>query len=414
MEHHLSQLLEPELLTFFGWWQIAVCLFAFASLLAIWWHLGRKREDYGQVWLALSVLCWSFSGGVEVYYAHQIKVQQQSLVDAFERGGEEAEKVLSIKDWQEQALALKATMESMNFQRNGLRSILSLLNSFFILLALPWFRHIPPRIEGLVKGEWWLLFVLVPFLGFMLATVGMLVAGQPSRIVNSLDVLYGILFTLPFLGWILKTSFENRGLKSLAWLSVLCILFTAVAQAYKLFAPDADLTLLSSIFKTSLIMLFFALALSWVKELAEFVIPAPHRMHLSFGRAKTASGRYRHSVQLKGFPWPSELAIPITRTRFELLLRFAHRKDEEGEGWLDIRPKNDPRANRQYDINDANEYIRLIDNILEGVAGQTNGEVALSRAQLKQALFEQSDKRDGKIRLRLPAANITIPEELLS
>jgi hypothetical protein len=43
-------------------------LFAFVALMGIWWHLGRKRTDFGQVGLALSVLFWSFSGLVTVYF----------------------------------------------------------------------------------------------------------------------------------------------------------------------------------------------------------------------------------------------------------------------------------------------------------------------------------------------------------
>jgi hypothetical protein len=57
-----------DLLSFFGWWQFSVCSFAFVALMGIWWHIGRKQNDFGQVWLAISVLCWSFSGLVEVYF----------------------------------------------------------------------------------------------------------------------------------------------------------------------------------------------------------------------------------------------------------------------------------------------------------------------------------------------------------
>lgn len=45
-----------------------VCLFAFLGLMTIWYHIGRKQKDLGQVFLALSILCWSLSGGVELVF----------------------------------------------------------------------------------------------------------------------------------------------------------------------------------------------------------------------------------------------------------------------------------------------------------------------------------------------------------
>ena len=60
--------INNETFLFYGWWQFSVCLSAFIALLSIWWHIGKKQNDLGQVWLALSVLAWSFSGAVEVYF----------------------------------------------------------------------------------------------------------------------------------------------------------------------------------------------------------------------------------------------------------------------------------------------------------------------------------------------------------
>jgi len=64
-----------QILNFYGWWQLVTCLFAFMGLLAIWYHLGRKKGDFGQVWLALSILCWSISGGIEVYYSNLVAAE---------------------------------------------------------------------------------------------------------------------------------------------------------------------------------------------------------------------------------------------------------------------------------------------------------------------------------------------------
>ena len=65
----ITEMINSELLSFYGWWQFVVCLFGFIALLRIWWHIGRKQKDFGQVWLALSILCWSFSGAFEIYFA---------------------------------------------------------------------------------------------------------------------------------------------------------------------------------------------------------------------------------------------------------------------------------------------------------------------------------------------------------
>lgn len=96
---------EKLLLNTFGWWQFSVCLFAFSALMAIWWHLGRKESDKGQVWLAVSVLCWSLSGLVEVYYSYLLESSN--------------------------------SVDNIKSDMGSLKSILSLCNSFFILMALP-------------------------------------------------------------------------------------------------------------------------------------------------------------------------------------------------------------------------------------------------------------------------------------
>ncbi|MEO0583544.1 MAG: hypothetical protein AAF135_15070, partial [Bacteroidota bacterium] len=90
--------MNSEVISFYGWWQFSVCLFAFFALLSIWWHIGKKQHDFGQVWLALSVLCWGISGAFEIYFTSR-GITSGYVID-------------------------------------GWRSIWSLLNSLFILLAL--------------------------------------------------------------------------------------------------------------------------------------------------------------------------------------------------------------------------------------------------------------------------------------
>ena len=81
----------------------------------------------------------------------------------------------------------------------------------------------------------------------------------------------------------------------------------------------------------------------------------------------------------------------------------------KGEGWLEIKPKSESRPEKNYDIQDHNEIRRLIHALLDGIFGKGNWTRNLHEQPLRQALFEMSEKRERKIRLALPAANVTLP-----
>ena len=137
--------------------------------MAIWWHIGRKQKDFGQVWLALSILCWSFSGLGEIIYSHS-----------------------SIDNFQERT------------QLDGWRSIFSLLNSLFILLALPWFRYIPEKIAPIIESNYWRLIVGIPFIFSLIPTLRKLFTGQSNTLISEtrclLCLFYLNLFRLCFMG----------------------------------------------------------------------------------------------------------------------------------------------------------------------------------------------------------------------
>ena len=406
-----QSILEPELLSFYGWWQMVVCLFAFVALMAIWWHIGRRQKDVGQVWLALSVLCWSFSGGVEVFYANQFQQKNKVVYEKINQLIESPEElneaeIFSIKKEKEKIEKQKL---NRSYRLNGWRSIFSLFNSLFILLSLPWFRYIPKKIEPIIKSKYWHFIVGLPFLFSLLPTVSKMFAGNSFGIVSELDVYYAIL-TLVFLGYVLWESFAKRRLLLLAWLSVVCILITFVAQLYKFTDKGVDLTLFSAIFKTSLIMIFFALALSWVKELAENIIPDAAALFLQFKKEKSGNHKMGHFVSIKGIPGKGQKWIKLSPTLYELFLRFAERKKSEGEDWLEIKPKNDSRSGKLYDVNDHNEIKRLLNALLDGVFGKNLWTKEKHFLPLKNTLFEMSDKRERKICLRVPGSNIFYSE----
>lgn len=359
-----------NILEIFGYWQFAVCLFAGLGLLAIWWHIGRLQDDFGQVWLALSVFCWSISGLVEVLFANN------------DQG-----KMINLVAW---------------------RSILSLFNSLFILLALPWFRNVPLWLSPLVKHKFWPLVIGLPFLFSLLPTISALVTGSRSGFIGELDVYYALL-TLVFLGAVLWTSFRQRRLPFLAWLSVVCILITLVAQAYKFSLQLDGLVLFSAIFKTNLIMLFFALALSWVKELSEAAV-LPGERRLSLKLISSTSAKEKNKVVITGLAnFARPVSCPLTPASFQLLQTFVHKRQDANlsGGWLEIKPKNVNRNGVVYDISDHNQIKRLLINLADGIYGKDNWSKDLHLIPLREALFEPSPNQERKIRLALPADRLS-------
>ncbi len=360
---------EAEILYFFGWWQLSVCSFAFLSLLAIWWHIGKKKGDFGQVWLALSVLCWSLSGLTEIIFATSVHYKQGHL-EVF-------------------------------------RSLFSLFNSLFILLALPWFKYLPSRIESVIKSKYWYAIIGLPFIFSILPTLSKIWLFRTYNMVSEPDVYFAFL-TLLFLGSVLWTSFKKRQLVLLAYLSLVSIGITFIAQLYKLTDADINLTLFSAIFKTSLIMIFFALALSWVKELSENVIPHPSLMGLRLFYERKNPDKVIYYAVITGIPGIKPRPITLTNSNYNLLNKFAHRRKMVRDGWLEIKPKENTRDKKLYDIHDHNQIKRLIVSLLNGLFGPESWTKEQHYFPLKESLFESSDNRERKIRIRLAKENISL------
>ena len=291
--------------------------------MAIWWHLGRRKGDSGQVWLALSVLCWSMAGFGQIYFASN---------------------------------------PSSEYVANGWQSIVSIFNSLFILLSLPYFQFIPDRLTHLIKSEYWKFIIGFPFVFALLPTVSKLI-GLGEGTIRELDVYFSLM-TLIFLGIVLWESFDKRNLRYLAILSVVTIFVTLLAQFSKLdfllpAALSGNLVLLSAVFKTMLIMIFFALALSWVKEekKKQFVALKETQFQIN------ASDKSVHII----LPDGSSRKVSLNQSRFDLLQKFAKAR-VNGNSWLRIKPK-DARSNVEYDISDHNQIRRLNESLLDGLYG---------------------------------------------
>ena len=364
---------------FYGWWQITVGLFSFAALLSVWKHITKDQpngeKDLGLMWLSLAVLAWAVSGIVDVAYANTIN--------------------------------LNSTLDPTIYE--GLRSIASLFNSAFILLALPCFKHIPKTINPIIKSTYWRFWVLITFLFAVLLTAFMLwgiIVPAKISFIYSVDVLYAI-FTLIFLGLVIWSSFAKRGLVVLAYLSAICIACTLAAQLFKLNDSDFLRVFFSCTFKTILIMLFFALTLSWIQELSQNFIPKPKDLHLVFIRKKNEWNKFEHNIILTLPPDIQTRKIAFTEKNFSLLLKFASKRQEalnDKDSWLEIQPKSAKKG--AYDIKDYNQINRILDTILNETKGPENWSIDEDRNYLKQVLFEYNSR---KIRLKVAPENITLP-----
>ncbi len=359
-----------QILNFFGWWELVTCSFAFLGLLSIWYHLGKKKGDVGQVWLALSVFCWAISGAIDIYYSH-VDYTPQNIISV-----------------------------------NGWRSILSLLNSLFILLSLPWFKHKPAWLKPMIETKTWYIIIGLPFLFSLLPTVSRMITGSSESLVSELDVYFAV-FTLIVLVFILWESFTKRGLYLLGYLSVIFVLVTLVAQLYKITDEVQTLLLISAIFKSLLIMIFFSLALSWVKDLAEVLKINASDIYLSLDKRKQSNGRYQNLISITGIPETDSKSFTITNTYYDLLQKFIlAKKTSPTGGWLEIKPKSTSR-NIDYPIKDYNEIKRLTISLLDGLYGKGLWDKERHELPFKEALFEFSKEKGRQIRIKLPIDHIS-------
>ena len=378
-----------EIYLFFGYWQVVVCLFAFVALMAIWNNFSKNQlnntQDQGLWWLSFSILVWAFSGGLEIYYGIYFE---------------------SIQSNYKQQLLL-----------NSGRSLLSILNSTFILLSLPFFKYVPTvgPLKRIMEPASWKIWILT-LAGFVLVLTCCLTTilyQLPSSSVstnqfltsatNMIDVFYAFL-TLLILGITLWNSFDQRNFRALAILTVICIGFTVIAQVMKMGGYDFWGIFFSCTFKTMLIMIFFALALTWVAEEieAEF-IPEPASMLLSF--APLQNGRKQKIIFTLPNQFHSE-EIWMNQAPYQLLQKFAERRLNESpqEGWLKIKPKG---TNLKHDIASYNQIKSIFKDLLNHKYGKGNwSEQELNF--LRKALIERHQQKDGLYRLRLPAPSIQV------
>ena len=226
-----------------------------------------------------------------------------------------------------------------------------------------------------------------------------------SKAINVVDVIYAFL-TLIMLGIVLWGSFDARELRVLAILTLLCIGFTVAAQVFKILQDDFWGILLSCTFKTMLIMIFFALALSWVEEeVQDKLMPKPEALFLQL--SNQISGK-KKLVILTLPPTASEEKIWFNGAPYQLLQKFANRRKTEpaAGGWLKLRPKSMEMSSK-YDVKDYNEIKRIFLEILSHTQGKDNWSDQDFNF-LRKALIEKHPQKDGLYRLRVLPEKINL------
>ena len=363
-----SPLAHEVLMHYLGLWQFASSLFAFLALMAIWWHLGRKKGDFGQVFLAFSVLCWAVTGGVEYLYGRGLIIHNLDVL-------------------------------------NGVKSVFSLLNSFFILCSLPYFKYIPKRVQPIIHSTHWIWFIGIPFAFSLLPTLSQIFRGEDMGWIAELDFYYAVL-TIVFLTSVLWASFSRRNLKYLGVLSILCSTLALLTQIYKLSTDLESALLLSAIFKSSFIMLFFALALSWVKEIAEGIQLESKSIYLNLVEDHQLGSKGKYILWMSSPAFSKEVQIPLSHAQGHFFIKLLKAKQSKEDAFLKIRSRSMDARRQQYDIGDHNEIRRFLHHLLDSIYGKGIWTKSSHELPLKKAFFEYSADEARSVRLKIPKENI--------
>jgi hypothetical protein len=340
-------------------------------LLAIWYNISTrfkqtlqeddspKRADKGLLYLSLAIFVWVIAGcwaylGNEFHFSETL------------------------------------------YYRIG-SNLFSIANDLFLFLALSYSDYAPKFIYKNKKN-----ITRIILLVFIMALLTWLLPG----VLGEYNEQYGLrISALPdlllsgFLSFLLIVSFyrtfANRGLKIVALISIIAIVFIFVSLLPDVF-PDLydDFTkyLIKITAKTSFIAITLVLATSWVIQLAN--TPKPNEMTIRF-----------MDWSLIKITIPSKKVIEATiefgskTTQYTNLFKFAIRRKYGGEAAQSIL------IGLGGEINNQTYLSRIIDNMNEILALEDDQK--LDRKDLFTFIGQ------GKYRLRIIPENIKIDETLL-
>ncbi len=283
---------------------------------------------------------------------------------------------------------------NMTTQRSG-NIIFSLLNSYFVLLAISYCNEAPrfiyqhkQNIRKLVIGfsSIQLIFLLLPLIGLPSSIFGIFVPGLPDWFFSGLITYW--------LGISFYKAFVNRGLKVVAYIAIATILLMFISQLPVVFLYFEDgffTNLLRIIAKSSLICIFLVMATSWVIQLAH--TPKPNEMMIKFMDWSLV----KITIPSKGL-FNQTINFGSKTTQYKNLLKFAvRRKSGEGEGQNIVVSLGGEIPNQTY-------LSRIIENINDIL--QLKEDQKLERKDLFTFVGQ------GQYRLRILPENITIDETL--
>lgn len=297
-------------------------------LLAIWFAINKqfkqklaseiavKRFDKGLLYLSLSVFVWAFSAGITLVNIH-----------------------LHLNAW---------------FIKTS-QNLFSILNSFFLILALYYLDNAPKYLYNNKKSTTRILlfFVFLTVLSFALAIFfGDTIKSKGIRLNAIPDLLLSAILSW-FLIVSLYRTFSNRKMQSVAIISVLSVLLLFVSQLpfvfeIKAFSFQNDLIKLIS--KSTLIGVFLVLGTSWVLELSQ--LPEATQMKINF----TDWNQLELSIPSKNI-LHQKIEFGKKTTQFNNLLKFAVRRKFAPEKAMCIEVYNGGEIPSQTYLS------RIIDNL---------------------------------------------------
>lgn len=297
-------------------------------LLAIWFAINKqfkqklaseiavKRFDKGLLYLSLSVFVWAFSAGITLVNIH-----------------------LHLNAW---------------FIKTS-QNLFSILNSFFLILALYYLDNAPKYLYNNKKSTTRILlfFVFLTVLSFALAILfGDTIKSKGIRLNAIPDLLLSAILSW-FLIVSLYRTFSNRKMQSVAIISVLSVLLLFVSQLpfvfeIKAFSFQNDLIKLIS--KSTLIGVFLVLGTSWVLELSQ--LPEATQMKINF----TDWNQLELSIPSKNI-LHQKIEFGKKTTQFNNLLKFAVRRKFAPEKAMCIEVYNGGEIPSQTYLS------RIIDNL---------------------------------------------------
>lgn len=277
-------------------------------------------------------------------------------------------------------------------------TLISILNSYFLLMAISHFTHTPGILYDLKHSK----RIIVGLIGGVsLLTLGISATYPTIDVIRTYD-LHGIpdLLLSILVSYLLAVSlwrtFMFRKLRSVALISLVIIVIMFISQVPEIFVfaqDDFVSNLLKIIAKTSLIFVFLVLATSWVIELAN--TPKPNEMSLNI----MDWSLIKLNIPSKGIE-QAQIDFGSKTTQFKNLLKFSIRRSfAQGE-------QQTIEVGKGGEIKSQTYLSRIIDNINEIL--DLKEEDQLERKDLFTFIG------DGKYRLRIPSEHISINEQLLS